>query len=120
MDIARQNPMAIKDLSESQRENLRALRGDPKIGFSDEQKDILCEWFLEITESDLDTINKLLPNNTVATARQLDSKLYLLADMLTDAGEGGRLRNVMWVLQDLRFVEIKKETWPISKNDNTE
>ena len=89
----------------------------PHPSFSDDQRNYLQLWWLEATPSQITAINKLCPPDTDITGRDGgDGKLYLSADILSDALEEGRLKNLLSVISKLTLVYKLAEDWPKDKD----
>lgn len=90
----------------------------PRPCFSDDQRAYLQLWWLEATAAQITALNKLCPPDTQITGRDGgDGKLYLSADLLSDALEGGRLKDLLPPLSTLTLAYRLPDTWPIIKTD---
>lgn len=89
----------------------------PHPSFSDDQRSYLQLWWLEVTETQITALNKLCPPDTDITGRDGgDGKLYLSADLLSDALEGGRLKDLLPLLSVLTLCYRLPEAWTPVKN----
>lgn len=111
-----------KDYKEAQRTTKdvlkRVLKSDVA-GFSEDQRAFFAEWWLEVDEKTLDTINSLMPpNNVVAPRVDTDGKLWINFDLFTDAWDGGRLASIIDILRDLKPVQKDAADWPVADDDD--
>lgn len=87
-DAIRANPAAWRDIPDAQRAVAEAGLL-PQNGFSDEQQHLLQRWWLSCTQSDVDAINSMLPDDVRVQAIDVSGALYVCGDLLTDALTAG-------------------------------
>lgn len=113
-DLLRANPMPWEDLPQEASAVLAAALM-PAPSFTLEQRGYLNLWWLPVSQEGLSALNALCPPDTILTARaQVDGSLYLNADLLSDALEGGRLAALLPILKTMTLTYFLPEDWPVS------
>lgn len=106
-----ENPLSWLGLSPNQQNAFRFLMPDPS--FDDTQRHYLGLWMLEISPEQLDDANALMPPNSVIFPRVAeDERLFVGADLLSDALDGRRLSALLPILETLPLTYVDTITFP--------
>ena len=113
-DALRANPMSWNQIPDDMKQTvINIMRPAPS--FSQEQRDFLSRWWMEVNNDSLAAINALLPPHTVCSPRlDADGNQWINCDMFTDAVEdGGRLARVLPNLLELQLNYFTSDYWPV-------
>ncbi len=96
-----ENPLPWAELSEAQQGAFRLLMPGPG-GFDQMQRYWLHQWWLPVTAGQLDVLNGMMPAGSVIEGRaSADGGIYIGADLLSDALDGGPLADLLPVLEGI-------------------
>lgn len=111
-DSIRANPVSWDALAAPARATLEAALM-PEPSFVPLQRDYLSRWWLPVTAPQLAALNAACPADTVLIGRpQTGGQLYVCADLLSDALQGGRLAGLLPVLRTLTLTHFLPAEWP--------
>lgn len=91
---------------------ITALTPQPRLGFTDQQREWLADWWLECNAETLHDL-AALQMGTWQTRQAQDGTHYLPATLLTDAVSGRRLAKAYGILSELNLVDTDEIIWPI-------
>lgn len=99
----------LKTLATDQLETFETyLKARP---FTEKEREYWQLCWLEVDQPTIDKINAALPPNNVVEPRTLGGKLYINADLLSDAVDGGRLADILGFLDTLLWSFIDPWKW---------
>lgn len=99
-----------RDLSDEDKKVFLEINGI--LGFSEEQRHDLNNWWLRVTEEDIININSSIPENTIIEATtHPDGFDYINSDVISDAIEGRRLDSCISILEGLTFHIKEPSSW---------
>ena len=93
-----------------------AMRPDRLHGFSDQQAAWIYGWLMEVTAEQLADLQALHPRQ-YAAREATDGKLYLSADLLTDALDGRSLSAAAPILTSLTLYHTTSVTFPAPESE---
>ncbi len=106
------SPQPWAQLSTQQRAAFRLLMPAGFGGFDDDQRFWLRQWWLPSNADQIQQLVVLCPADTVVAGRiAADGRIFLSADLLSDALDGGRLAALMPVLEMLPLTFAETITW---------
>jgi hypothetical protein len=109
-----EHPLPWAELSPEQEAAFRVLLPLPGVGFDATQREWLSLWWLPVTPEGLAALNALMPPHHVLAAREdTESNLWLSADVLSDAIDGGRLAALWPLVSALPLNYRPVESWPV-------
>lgn len=109
-----ENPLPWLELSPDQQDAFRFLMPNPSFG--DLQRHFIGLWVLPVTSGQVDDMNALMPPNSVIAPRVAeDGRLFVGADLLSDALDGRRLSATLPVLEALPLTYAETVTWPVEE-----
>lgn len=106
-----ENPLPWTDLSAEQQAVFRLLLPDPV--FTDDQREWINLWWLPVTPQQIADIKTLIPSGNEYPGREdVNGDLFLSCDLLSDALDGGRLAELLPILETLPLTYKLPEDWP--------
>lgn len=114
-DSLRGSPKAWRDIAKANKDTIKELLR-PVNGFSQDQREFISKWYIEVTQATVDAINAAMPPHTICEPRvDNDGKLFLSCDLFTDAEDGGRLKDILPLIQSITLVHKTDDQWPVQE-----
>jgi hypothetical protein len=114
-DSLRGSPKSWEQIDPSSKALVKSLLR-PVGGFSDDQREFIKNWWMEVDDAILEEINANLPPHTICEPRiDIDGKKFVSSDLFTDAEDEGRLKNVLPMIRKLQLSHKPAEHWPVQE-----
>lgn len=106
-----ENPLPWVSLSPDQQDAFRFLMPNPSFGSL--QRHFIGLWVLPVTPEQVEDMNGLMPPNSVIAPRAAaDGRLFVGADLLSDALDGKRLSSLLPILETLPLTYVEIISFP--------
>lgn len=117
-DSLRASPKAWNEIGKSSKDTIKELLRPGTRGFSEDQRQFVRFWYVEVDQAVVDAINAAMPPyHRVEPRMDKNGKLFLSSDLFTDADDNGPLKAILPIIEKIKLKYKLDDEWPVADEE---